>query len=65
MLSAEFQLNVLSDLLSDGAAGAKKIIADFKPQVPSIKDYLAFRSSLDKDFEAVSYAEDGTVTLNV
>ncbi len=65
VLSAEFQLNVISDLLSDGAAGAKKIIADFKPQFPSIKDYLAFRQNLDRVFEAVAYTEDGTVTLTV
>ena len=65
VVSAKFQLNILSDLLSDDAAEAKKIIADFKPQFPSIKDYLAFRETLDRTFEAVSYAEDGTVTINI
>ncbi len=65
VVSAKFQLNLLSDLLSNGAAEAKKVIADFKPQFAGIKEYLDFRASLDRTFEAVSYAEDGAVTLNV
>ena len=65
MISAKFQLNLLSDLLSNGAAEAKKVIADFKPQFAGIKEYLDFRASLDRTFDAVSYAEDGAVTLNV
>ena len=65
VFSAKFQLGILFGLLSDGAAEAKKIIADFKPPFASIKDYLDFRAALDRTIDAVSYAEDGTVTINL
>ncbi len=56
---------MLELLLSDGAARAKEIIADFTPRFPSIPDYLAYMDSLILDRDAVRYDEDGNVLLNL
>lgn len=61
--SAQVQLVFLAMALKDGAARAKSIIANYKPVFPSIADYLECTRKLNLDCQAVSYEEDGKVTL--
>lgn len=61
--SAKVQLLALNLLLKDNAAKANEIISNFEPQFKSISDYFTFMDSLDKDFQAVSYQENGDVVL--
>ncbi len=61
--SAKVQLLALKLLLQDGAARAKKIIADYAPTFENKEDYFAYVNSLDLDQDTVFYKEDGTVTL--
>ena len=61
--SAKVQAAFIEILLGNGAERAKKIVSDFKPQFPSIKDYFAFMDTLVKDIDAVQYCEDGTIKL--
>ena len=51
-------------LLIDDAARAKKVIAEAKPYFKSKEDYLAAIDSLNLNREAVTYNEDGTITLS-
>ena len=51
-------------LLEDGAAAARRVIAEARPRFPSKEAYLAAIDRFDRTWDAVDYAEDGTVTLN-
>ncbi len=62
--SAKIQCAILLRLLCDGAAGAKKILAEGRQDYPTIPEYLASIDTLCIDKQAVTYAEDGTVTLD-
>lgn len=48
----------------DDAAAARKIIADYKPQYPSIKAYLDAINELFLDKDAVQYDEHGNATVD-
>lgn len=50
-------------LLTDDAARAKKVIAEAKPYFKSKEEYLAAIDSLTMNREAVTYNEDGSITL--
>lgn len=52
-------------LLEDGAAAARRIIADANPRFPSKEAYLAAIDRLDATREAVTYREDGSVLLDL
>lgn len=43
---------------------ARKIIADYKPQYPSIKAYLDAINELFLDKDAVQYDEHGNATVD-
>ncbi len=58
------QLFVADALLRDDAAAARKIIADYKPQYPSIKAYLDAINELFLDKDAVQYDEHGNATVD-
>jgi hypothetical protein len=49
---------MLSLLLSDGAARAKQIVSDFKPQFTK-NEFLAHQNSIFSDGDRIVYSEDG------
>lgn len=61
---AKSQLIALKLLLENDAVKAKEIVATYEPAMKSKEEYFAFVDSLDMDKRAVSYQEDGTVTLD-
>ena len=63
--SAKAQLFLAERLLSDGAAKAKEIIASYVPPYPSKEAYFEAISQADKLCEAVTYEEDGSITVKV
>ena len=58
------QLFVTDALLSNDAAAAKEIIANYQPQYPSIKAYLDAINELILDKDAVKYDEAGHATVD-
>lgn len=63
--SAKWQLAMLSLLLGDGAARAKRIVEEFEPKFESTEDFLAFHDSLEDSGDRIQYHEDGTATARV
>jgi len=61
--SAKIQAGTAALLLFNGAERAKKVIAEKKVAYPSIKNYLEEINKINSSCDAVSYNEDGTVTL--
>ncbi len=62
--SAKAQLFVADRLLSNDAACAKKIIADYQPPFASIKEYLDYIQQLVLDKDAVVYDEKGNAAVD-
>lgn len=62
--AAKAQLFVADALLGNNAEAAKKIIADFKPQFGSIKEYFEYINQLMLDKDAVKYDENGNATVD-
>lgn len=62
--SAKVQLFVTEALLENGATAAKKIVADYKPQYSSIKEYLATLDDFFLDKDAVKYDENGVGSVD-
>jgi len=62
--SAKAQLFVVDALLCNDGEEAKKIVANYKPQYPSIKAYFEAVNELMLDKDAVVYDEDGNVTID-
>ncbi len=62
--SAKLQLGMLSLLLSDGAARAKKIVEEYEPQFASAADYLAYIDSLNCTGNRIEYT-DGEARINL
>ena len=63
--SIKAQLLVADKLLSDDAAKAKSIIANYKPLFASIPEYLESISDLMLDKDVVEYSENGDVKLSL
>ena len=61
--SAKVQTELLFLLLENEAAAAKKIVAGHKPPFASVKAFLDEVDRIEFNGEAVSYNEDGSVTL--
>ena len=61
--SAQVQLVFLAMALGNGAEKARSIIANYKPVYSSIAEYLETTGKLNLDIQAVTYGEDGKVTL--
>ena len=62
---AKWQLTMLLLLLGDGAARAKKILADFTPLFPSAKEYLEFMDSLNRHGDRIVYNGDGSASVRI
>jgi len=62
--SAKVQCSILTHLLGEDAAGAKKILAEGRQNYPTIPEYLASIDALCIDKQAVTYNEDGSVSLS-
>ena len=63
--SAKWQLAMAKLLLSNGAARAKQILAEFKPQFASAEEYLAYMDALNCAGNRVEYREDGTASAKL
>lgn len=59
VLNAEWQLTMLTLLLENGAARARKIMEEFTPVFSSKEAFLAYQDSLFDEGERISYGEDG------
>ena len=62
--SAKVQLVFLKLLLENGARRAKEVIAEFTPIYANKEEYFRLMDALCIDRQAVSYEEDGKVTLH-
>ena len=62
--SAKWQLAMLLLLLGNGASRAKKIVAEFEPTFPSIKEFLAYKDNLNRSGERITYGEDGSAQVD-
>lgn len=63
--SAKVQCAALVLLLENGAARAKKVLADGRQDYPTIKEHLAMVDAMCIDKDAVTYHEDGHITLDI
>lgn len=58
VMSAKWQLEMLSLLLKDGAARAKEIKANFKPLFPSKEAYFEYIDSFERTGDRIEYIEN-------
>lgn len=61
--SAKVQLCFLKLLLENGGERAKKVLQNFQPVYPSIDDYFQYMDSLNIDIQAVTYEDNGNITI--
>lgn len=64
MNSIKAQLFVIDALLCDEGSAAKKIVAAYKPEYPSVKAYLEAIDMMVLDKDAVVYDADGNATVD-
>ena len=62
--SAKVQLCFLRLLLENNAQNAKQVIAEYQPVYASKAEYFRYMDSLNIDIQAVTYEENGSVTLS-
>jgi len=62
--SAKAQLFVAEALLENGGEAAKKIVADYEPEFPSIAAYFEAVNELILDKDAVTYDEEGHAAVD-
>ncbi len=62
--SAMWQLEMVHMLLSDGAALAKKIIANFEPTFKSKEEFLNYIDSVQLHGERIVYGDDGSADVS-
>lgn len=63
--NAKWQVMMLTLLLKENGARAKKILADFKPLFASKDEFLRYKDSLSVSGERITYNEDGTAVANL
>ncbi len=63
--SAKIQLIAIRLFLENDAQKAKETIAAYKPYFKNKEEYFAYMEKIDRDFDAVTYDENGNVTLHV
>lgn len=63
--SAKIQLVAIKLFLENGAEKAKQAIEAYKPYFRNKEEYFAYIDRILKEYDAVKYEEDGTVTLDV
>ena len=56
---AKAELFIADALLSDGAAKAKEILAQYEPPFASIREYMDFIDTLYMDKDVITYTEKG------
>ena len=61
--SAKWQLTMLTLLLSDGAAEAKRIKKEFQPLFATKEEYFAYVDAISCCGERIAYHDDGTATV--
>ena len=61
--SAKVQLCFLKLLLENGGERAKKVLQNFQPVYPSIDAYFRYMDSLNIDVQAVTYEDNGNITI--
>ena len=61
--SAKVQLCFLKLLLENGGERAKKVLQNFQPVYPSIDAYFQYMDSLNIDVQAVTYEDNGNITI--
>ncbi len=62
--SAMWQLEMVHMLLSDGAALAKEIIANFEPTFKSKEEFLSYIDSVQLHGERIVYGDDGSADVS-
>ena len=62
--SSKAQLFVVDALLGNDAKAAKEIVANYKPEYPSIKAYFEAINDLILDKDAVKYDENGNAIVD-
>lgn len=62
--SAKCQMMMLSLLMKDDAAEAKKVVAERTPLFPTFAEYFAAIDKVTLDLDAVAYNEDHTISVN-
>lgn len=62
--SVKAQLFVIDALLCDSGSAARKIVADYEPEYPSIRAYLDAIDQMVLDKDAVVYDENGNVSVD-
>ena len=65
LASAKAQVLAAQALLENDAEKAREIVASYKPQFASIKEYIDFMDALTLDKDAVQYDENGNVTIDL
>ena len=63
--AAKWQLAMAKLLLVNGAALAKKIIADFKPEFPTKEAYLAYMDALNASGERIRTLGEDTLAVKI
>ncbi len=63
--SAKIQLIALKLLLENDAQKAKEAIASYKPYFKNRAEYFTYIDNLNKDYDAVTYVDDGKIILNI
>lgn len=63
--NAKWQVAMVTLLLQDDAARAKKILEEFKPVFPSKEAFLAYQDSLNCEGDRIVYREDGVAEIRL
>ena len=63
--AAKWQLGMAKLLLENGAARAKQVIAEFKPEFPSKQAYLDYMDSLNTSGKRISALDENTLAVKI
>ncbi len=63
--SAQWQLAFLYKLLENGGEKARQIMADYKPQFTSAKDYIDYLDSMENSGDRIDYQADGNAVVTL
>ena len=61
--SAKWQIAMLTKLLENGGARAKKIVEEYQPIFPSKEAFLGFQDALNTSGDRIIYRQDGVVEV--
>ena len=65
VMSAKWQVTMLTMLLENGAERARRILDDFVPRFASREEYFAYLDALERSGNRIQYAEDGSVSVDL